>query len=142
MGITVFYTSMVVHFTMRTYGVNQAFRFVEDNWSYQQSRQTRFFFLGILIFHHTCASCSELPSYISTIIWTMVTYKIVDQNPLRTHVSDISEILYIQIIRLTISGQINAKSVEKWKINKFEIFSLFVQYHKKSRGLEMELCCF
>ena len=34
---------MVVHFTMRTHGVNQAFRFVECIWLYRKSHQIRFF---------------------------------------------------------------------------------------------------
>ena len=29
---------MVAHFTMRTYGVNQAFRFDEDIWLHRKSR--------------------------------------------------------------------------------------------------------
>ena len=35
---------MVAHFIMRTYGVNQAIRFVEDIWLHVNSRQIRFFF--------------------------------------------------------------------------------------------------
>ena len=35
---------MVAHFTMRTHGVNQAFRFVEDIWLHWKSCQIRFFF--------------------------------------------------------------------------------------------------
>ena len=34
---------MAVHSAKRTYGVNQAFRFVEDIWLTLQSRQIRFF---------------------------------------------------------------------------------------------------
>ena len=34
---------MVAHFTMRTHGVNQAFRFVEDIWLHRKSHQIRFF---------------------------------------------------------------------------------------------------
>ena len=33
---------MVAHFTMRTYGVNQAFRLVEGIWLHRNSRQIRF----------------------------------------------------------------------------------------------------
>ena len=35
---------IVAHLTMRTYGVNQAFRFVEDIWFHRKSRQIHFFF--------------------------------------------------------------------------------------------------
>ena len=34
---------MVAHLTMRTHGVNQAFRFVEGIWLHRKSRQIRFF---------------------------------------------------------------------------------------------------
>ena len=34
---------MVDHFTMRTHGVNQAFRFGEGIWLHRKSRQIRFF---------------------------------------------------------------------------------------------------
>ena len=37
---------MVDHFTMRTHGVNQAFRFVEGIWLHRKSRQIRFFLSG------------------------------------------------------------------------------------------------
>ena len=35
---------MVAHFTMRTHGVNHAYRFVEGTWLHRKSRQIRFFF--------------------------------------------------------------------------------------------------
>ena len=35
---------MVAHFTMRTHGVNQAFRFIEGIWLHRKSHQIRFFF--------------------------------------------------------------------------------------------------
>ena len=65
---------MVAHLTMRTHGVNQAFRFVDGIWLHRKSRQIRN--TSIL---HTCVTCSELPSYISTmatntkgtILWQM-----------------------------------------------------------------------
>ena len=56
---------MVAHFTMRTYGVYQLFRFVEGIWLHRKSRQIRFFRKRPILLH-TCARCSELPSYIST----------------------------------------------------------------------------
>ena len=34
---------MVAHFTMRTHGVNQAFRFVEGIWLHRKSHQIHFF---------------------------------------------------------------------------------------------------
>ena len=55
---------MVAHFITRTYGVNQAFRFVEGICLHRKSRQIRFFF-GKYLFH-MCATFSELPPYIST----------------------------------------------------------------------------
>ena len=33
---------MVAHFTMRTQGVNQTFRFVEGNWLHQKSHHIHF----------------------------------------------------------------------------------------------------
>ena len=50
---------MVAH----TYGINQLFRFVDGIRSHRKSRH---FFRKRLILLHTCATCSELPSYIST----------------------------------------------------------------------------
>ena len=35
---------MVAHLTMRTHGVNQAFRLVKGIWLHRKSRQIRFFF--------------------------------------------------------------------------------------------------
>ena len=35
---------MVAHLTMRTHGVDQAFRFVVGIWLHRKSRQIRFFF--------------------------------------------------------------------------------------------------
>ena len=43
---------MVAHFTMRAYGVNQAFRFVEGIWLHRKSRQIRFYVGKSHIFHH------------------------------------------------------------------------------------------
>ena len=40
---------MVAHFTMRTYGVNQAFRFGEGIWLHRKSRQIRFIFRKDLV---------------------------------------------------------------------------------------------
>ena len=37
-----FLYEMVTHFTMRTYGVNQAFQFVNGIWIHRNSRQIRF----------------------------------------------------------------------------------------------------
>jgi len=41
---------MVAHFTMRTHGVNQAFRFVEGIWLHRKIRQIRFFLEKDLVF--------------------------------------------------------------------------------------------
>ena len=63
-----FLYKMVAHFTMRTHGENQALRFVEGIWSHRKSRQFRKKLLKRPILHHTCATCYELPSYISTMV--------------------------------------------------------------------------
>ena len=57
---------MVAHLTMRTYGGNQAFRFVEGIWLHRKSRQIRNFFRKRPILLHTCTTCSELPPCKST----------------------------------------------------------------------------
>ena len=57
---------MVAQNTVRTYGVNQVFRFVKGIWLHRQSRQIRFFSRKRTILLHTCATCSELPSCIIT----------------------------------------------------------------------------
>ena len=67
-----FLYQMVAHFTMRTYGVNQEFRFAEGIWLHRKSRQIRFFFGKDLSLHHTCATCSEQPSHIKTIGWVRI----------------------------------------------------------------------
>ena len=54
---------MVAQNTVRTYGVIQAFRFVEGIWLHRKSRKILFFFRKRPILLHTCAACSELPSY-------------------------------------------------------------------------------
>ena len=60
---------MVAHFTMRTHGVNQAFRFVEGIWLHRKSHQIRFFFFEKRpCLHHTCATGNEQPSNIKTMI--------------------------------------------------------------------------
>ena len=57
---------MVAHFTMRTYVVNQEFRFVKGIWlmterivKFEKNRKRPIFT------SYTCATCSELPSFIS-----------------------------------------------------------------------------
>ena len=59
---------MVAHFTMRTHGVNQAFRFVEGIWLHRKSHEIRKKIPKRPILYHTCATCSELPFYVSTMI--------------------------------------------------------------------------
>ena len=59
---------MVDHFTMRTHGVNQAFRFVEGIWLHQKSHQIQFFSEKRPCLHHTCATLNEQPSNIKTMI--------------------------------------------------------------------------
>ena len=50
---------MVAHFTTRTYGVNQKFRFDEGIWLHRKSGQIRFFFGKYHFLHYACAACSE-----------------------------------------------------------------------------------
>ena len=45
-----FIHQMVAHFTMRTDGVNQAFRFVEGTWLHRRSHQIRFFSEKYLVY--------------------------------------------------------------------------------------------
>ena len=59
---------MVGHFNMRTYGVNQEFRFVEGIRLHRKSRQIRNNFRKRPILDHICATFFELPSYISTMM--------------------------------------------------------------------------
>ena len=54
---------MVDQKTVRTYAVNQVFRFVECIWLQRQSRQMRKGFRKRPVLLHTRATCSELPSY-------------------------------------------------------------------------------
>ena len=56
---------MVADLAIRTYGVN---RFVEDIRLHRNSRQIQRTFRKRPILHHTCATYSELPSYISTMV--------------------------------------------------------------------------
>ena len=60
---------MVAHFPMRSYGENQAIRFVEGICAYRKSREPRKKRKDLFHnSHHTCSTCSELPSYTSTVI--------------------------------------------------------------------------
>ena len=56
---------MVAQNTVRTYGVNQVFRFVKGIWLHRKSCQIRFIWKRPILLH-TCATSSEVPSYIST----------------------------------------------------------------------------
>ena len=53
------------HFTMRTHGGNQVFRFVKGIWLHRKSHQIRFFSKRPSL-HHTCKTWNEQPSYIKT----------------------------------------------------------------------------
>ena len=59
---------MVAHFTMRTHGVNQSFRFVEGFWLHRKSRTKSDFFRKRSILHNNCAICSKLPYFINTMV--------------------------------------------------------------------------
>ena len=57
---------MVAHFTMRTHGVNQAFRFVEGIWLHRKSHQIRFFSENDLVYIIRAQELNEQPSSIKT----------------------------------------------------------------------------
>ena len=54
---------MAAHYTMRTYGVNQAFRFVEGIWLHRKSRQTIFIFGYDLFYIIRAQHVLSYPSY-------------------------------------------------------------------------------
>ena len=56
---------MVAHFTMRTNGVNQAFRFVEGIWLHWKSHKLRLFFRKKTLF----------TSYVRNVKWATIYYK-------------------------------------------------------------------
>ena len=56
---------MVAQNTVRTYGINHAFRFVEGIWLLRKSRKINIFSRKIHILQYTRAKYSELPSNIS-----------------------------------------------------------------------------
>ena len=60
---------MVAHFTMRTHGVNHAFRYVEIIWLHRKSRQIRFFFSEKFVFIIRAQRKNEQPSNIKTMIY-------------------------------------------------------------------------
>ena len=70
LAVSWFLYYMVAHFTMRTFGVNQVFRSVIGMLLHRKSHQILKRFRKRPILHHTCALCSELPSYISTVCST------------------------------------------------------------------------
>jgi len=73
---------MVAHFTMRTYGENQVLRFVEGVWLHRKNRLIIFFFSRkrpILL--HTCATCSELPSNMNTMVSNTMIYDQKELDP-------------------------------------------------------------
>ena len=57
---------MVAHLTLRTHGVNQAFRFVEGIWLHRKIRQIGYFYPKRPIFLHACATLNEQPSNLKT----------------------------------------------------------------------------
>ena len=72
-----FLFEMVTHFTMRTYGVNQAFQFVNGIWIHRNSRQIRFL-LKRPVLLYIRATSSELPYHTRTmniLAWPMVLIK-------------------------------------------------------------------
>ena len=73
---------MVAENSVHTFEVNQVFRFVEDIGLNQKSRQIRFVIRKRPILIHMCATCSELPLYISTMPVTLVnTLSVADPDP-------------------------------------------------------------
>ena len=61
---------MVAHFTMRTYGVNQAFRFVEGIWLHRKSHQIRFFFKDRV---YIIRAQREMSNHLILKLWSGVT---------------------------------------------------------------------
>ena len=61
---------MVAQNTVRTYGVNQVFRFVEGIWLHRNRKSLQIRFRKRSILLPTCATCFELPSYTSTMMDT------------------------------------------------------------------------
>ena len=62
---------MVAQNTVRTYGINQAIRFVEGIWLHHKNHQIPKIIQILPISHNMCAACSELPSHISTMQQTV-----------------------------------------------------------------------
>ena len=61
---------MVAQNTVRTYGKNEVFQFLEGIHVYiEKVVKSECFFLGRNVFLHTCVIFSELPSYISTMAY-------------------------------------------------------------------------
>ena len=60
---------MVADSTMRTYGVNQEYRFVGGIWLHRKSRQIRFF-----------SEITYFPSYVRNMFWATILYKYYDVN--------------------------------------------------------------
>ena len=57
---------MVAQNMVRTYGVYLVFRYVKAFGYSERVVKSEIFCRKILIFLHTCATCSEIPSYINT----------------------------------------------------------------------------
>ena len=75
---------MVAHFTMRTYGVNQEFRFAEGIWLHRKSLQIRNFSEKTFL-HHTCETFSEQPSHMKTMV-SSVTDKVANREEFFMHI--------------------------------------------------------
>ena len=78
---------MVAHLTLRTNGVQQEFRFVEGMWLHRKSCQIRFFFSRKIPFlHHACATYSEQPSNIKTMVIHRLRIRVeIDQIRINPH---------------------------------------------------------
>ena len=63
---------MVAHFTMRKYGLNQDFDLLKAYDYIERVVASDFFFRKSPFLHHTCATCSEQPSHIKTMIYTHI----------------------------------------------------------------------
>ena len=66
-----YFFKMVAQNKVRTYGVKQVSRFVDDIWLHRQSRHIRFFSREKPILQHSCATCSGLPSNICTMVFVL-----------------------------------------------------------------------
>ena len=129
---------MVAHSTMRTYGVNQEFRFDEGIWLHRKSGQIRFFFQKILVF----TSC------VRNVFWATILYK----NDDRHRGSRLSKVEYFVCSSFKCTMYSKAKSHDEcthcvvqsvrtvhinWKWTKTQRLLLSRRFCNRSSGLDL-----